>query len=172
MSLLFASSVVRVLLPLPLCRRVSPPARLSHLHLLPSNAGLTPLKDSNEVSGSKGEANLVWRCQNCKVPCHIPHASHLPSYSCTQRQHTANIQASPVAYQLSDPPKRQKLLTVDCRGLELVGFSPEGVWRAKGADSNTAFADVDLSEGEWFDYDEKAGDEVSIKNLKWEVIRA
>ena len=29
-----------------------------------------------------------------------------------------------------------------------------------------------MSEGEWFDYDEKAGDEVSVKDIKWEVRRA
>jgi hypothetical protein len=29
-----------------------------------------------------------------------------------------------------------------------------------------------LNEGEWFDYDEKANDEVSIKDLKWEIKRA
>lgn len=42
---------------------------------------------------------------------------------------------------------------------------------AKGLDSSTKFSDVDLREGEWFDYDEKAGEEVSIKDVKWEIRR-
>lgn len=29
-----------------------------------------------------------------------------------------------------------------------------------------------MTEGEWFDYDEKAGEEVSIKDLKWDIVRA
>jgi hypothetical protein len=29
-----------------------------------------------------------------------------------------------------------------------------------------------LGEGEWYDYDEKVGEEVSITNIKWEVRRA
>jgi hypothetical protein len=29
-----------------------------------------------------------------------------------------------------------------------------------------------LTDGEWFDYDEKAGEEVSIKELTWEIKRA
>jgi hypothetical protein len=29
-----------------------------------------------------------------------------------------------------------------------------------------------LTDGEWFDYDEKAGEEVSIKELAWEIKRA
>ena len=48
----------------------------------------------------------------------------------------------------------------------------QGEWEAKGAESSTPFTAIDLSEGEWYDYDEKAGDEVSIKELKWEIVRA
>ena len=48
----------------------------------------------------------------------------------------------------------------------------QGEWIAKGLESSTKFTGIDLQEGEWFDYDEKAGDEVSINDLKWEVIRA
>lgn len=42
----------------------------------------------------------------------------------------------------------------------------------KGLESGTTFEGVDLQEGEWFDYDEKVGEEVSIKDLKWEIRRA
>lgn len=49
---------------------------------------------------------------------------------------------------------------------------PQGEWTAKGVDSSTRFTAVDLQEGEWFDYDEKSGEEVSIKDLKWEIKRA
>lgn len=47
----------------------------------------------------------------------------------------------------------------------------QGEWEAKGIDSSTPFTGIDLSEGEWYDYDEKAGEEVSIKEIKWEVGR-
>lgn len=43
---------------------------------------------------------------------------------------------------------------------------------AKGLQSITKFSGIDLQEGEWFDYDEKAGEEVSIKDIKWEITRA
>ncbi len=48
----------------------------------------------------------------------------------------------------------------------------QGEWLAKGLESPTVFSSIDLQEGEWFDYDEKAGEEVSIKDLKWEFRRA
>lgn len=41
-----------------------------------------------------------------------------------------------------------------------------------GVESGTKFAAIDLTEGDWFDYDEKAGEEVSIKDVKWEIRRA
>jgi hypothetical protein len=43
---------------------------------------------------------------------------------------------------------------------------------AEGVDSGTKFTAIELLDGEWFDYDEKAGDEVSIKDLKWDIRRA
>jgi len=48
----------------------------------------------------------------------------------------------------------------------------KGDWEATGIESGTKFAEIDLTEGEWFDYDEKAGEEVSIKDIKWEIRRA
>lgn len=36
----------------------------------------------------------------------------------------------------------------------------------------TKFSGVELQEGEWFDYDEKVGEEVSVKDIKWEIMRA
>jgi hypothetical protein len=48
----------------------------------------------------------------------------------------------------------------------------QGEFEAVGTESGTKFTAVDLSEGEWFDYDEKAGEEVSIKEVKWEIRKA
>jgi hypothetical protein len=39
-------------------------------------------------------------------------------------------------------------------------------------DSGTKFTGIDLTDGEWYDYDEKAGEEVSIKDISWEIRRA
>ncbi|KAH9865372.1 hypothetical protein J1614_008955 [Plenodomus biglobosus] len=110
--------------------------------------------EQNEVSGSKGEANFVWRCKNCK------------------REHSASIKAAPATYQRTDPPKTVNILEFDCRGLEFTEFTPEGDFEAKGAETVTKFTSIDLSDGEWFDYDEKSGQEVSITNVQWEIRRA
>lgn len=108
------------------------------------------------MSGSRGEANFVWKCKNCK------------------RESSANIKAAPTGYDASKESSSspQRILEFDCRGLEFVDFKPEGEWLTEGAESGTKFAEVDLSEGEWFDYDEKAGEEVSVKDIKWDIRRA
>ena len=55
---------------------------------------------------------------------------------------------------------------------KLANLIVQGEWLAKGLESATKFTAIDLQEGEWFDYDEKAGEEVNIKDLKWEIRRA
>ncbi|KAF2761956.1 DUF866-domain-containing protein [Pseudovirgaria hyperparasitica] len=110
--------------------------------------------EQNEISGSRGEANFVWRCKSCK------------------REQSANIKEKPKAYPHSDAAKKQNILEFDCRGLEFVEFKPDGEWTAKGLESGTKFTGIELHEGDWFDYDEKASEEVSITDMKWEIRRA
>lgn len=43
---------------------------------------------------------------------------------------------------------------------------------AEGSDSGSKFTGIELVDGEWFDYDEKVGEEVSVKDIKWEIRRA
>ncbi|KPM34116.1 hypothetical protein AK830_g12456 [Neonectria ditissima] len=110
--------------------------------------------EANDISGSRGEANFVWKCKNCK------------------RASSASIIAAPAAYEQTEPPKSQKIIEFDCRGLEFVEFKAEGEWLAEGLDSGTKFTGIELVDGEWYEYDEKAGDEVSIKEIKWEIRRS
>lgn len=110
----------------------------------------------------------------------------------TQREHSANILEAPKSYAQQDPPKPMNVITMDCRGLEFVEFKADvrtsnfffslmvepfltliqGEWKATGLESGTQFSGIDLTDGEWFDYDEKAGEEVSITTVKWEIRRA
>ncbi|PGG99437.1 hypothetical protein AJ80_09361 [Polytolypa hystricis UAMH7299] len=79
--------------------------------------------------------------------------------------------AGPMAYDESKS-KGQKVIDFDCRGLEFIEFQPDGEWEAKGTESSTPFTGIDLTEGDWYDYDEKTGEEVSIGEVSWEIKRA
>lgn len=82
------------------------------------------------------------------------------------------IKNPPIPYEQMEVPKAKRILEFECRGCEFVEFKPEGNWEARGVDTNTPFKEIDLDEGDWFDYDEKSAVEVSIKDLKWEIKRA
>ncbi|KAK5112592.1 hypothetical protein LTR62_003906 [Meristemomyces frigidus] len=110
--------------------------------------------ETNEQSGSRGDANFVWKCKNCK------------------REHSVNILDTPKSYPHQSPAKPLNIIVFDCRGVDLQEFKADGAWKATGLESGTKFSDVDLTEGEWFDYDEKAGEEVSVTGVKFEVRRA
>ena len=83
-------------------------------------------KAQNEVSGSKGEANFVWRCKSCKVSDHLRKllvAFH--SLTLDQRESTATIKNPPRAYTHASPPKKQNIIEFDCRGLEFIEFKSD-----------------------------------------------
>ncbi|KAJ9293237.1 hypothetical protein DTO271G3_7960 [Paecilomyces variotii] len=109
--------------------------------------------EEHEIPGSRGNANFVWTCKLCK------------------KTHSASVTAGPNAYDV-EKKSGQKIIDIDCRGLEFTEFKPDGEWEAKGIESSTPFSSIDLSEGEWYDYDEKAGEEVSIKDITWNISRS
>ncbi|OCT55018.1 DUF866 domain protein [Cladophialophora carrionii] len=80
------------------------------------------------------------------------------------RESSATIKAAPAKYEQHSPAKAKNLIEMDCRGLEFTDFKPDGEWEATGVESGTKFHGIDLSEGEWFDYDEKAGEEFTPLN--------
>jgi hypothetical protein len=49
--------------------------------------------------------------------------------------------------------------------LTLLEFIPTTGWAAQGAESGTRFEDVDLTDLEWVEYDEKAGESVEIMEV-------
>lgn len=58
----------------------------------------------DDLSGSRGEANFVWRCKNCK------------------RESSATIKAAPMSYEGGDMAKAKNIIEIDTRGLEFTEF--------------------------------------------------
>lgn len=142
------------------------------------------------MSGSRGEANFVWKCKNCKVSLSLS-ATRPPDPDPNTEGAFGKHQGRPCHLRAVGPTQdgepagarlqRTGVYRIQGRG-EYRCFLPsarpnahveiQGEFEAKGAESVTKFTAIDLSEGEWFDYDEKAGEEVSITNVKWEIRRA
>lgn len=78
------------------------------------------------MSGSRGEANFVWKCKSCKVRDFIIRLFCARDIlTMAQRESSATIKAPPIPYNQGSPPTRQKILEFDCRGLEFTEFKPE-----------------------------------------------
>lgn len=110
--------------------------------------------EQHEITGSRGEASFVFRCRNCKS------------------EHSAQITRTSEKLAVELNGKWAKLLEIDARGVEFLEFIPEGRWMCKGAETTTKFAEVDLEDGEWYDYDDKANDEVSVTEVGYEISRS
>ena len=80
------------------------------------------------MSGSRGEANFVWKCKSCKVQQPLEPIFGANYANCIQRESSATIKAPPIPYKQASPPTRQKILEFDCRGMEFTEFKPEVRW--------------------------------------------
>jgi len=110
--------------------------------------------ESVDVKGGRGSANLVVKCKLCS------------------RESNMDIIVDSVApYNEPDEGKFKTVVKFDCRGMEPCDFSPRNGWVVEGFESRTKFPDVDLTEKEWADYDEKAATTVGIYELEHEFIR-
>ncbi|KAF9040531.1 hypothetical protein BJ165DRAFT_1530407 [Panaeolus papilionaceus] len=104
--------------------------------------------EEREVTGGKGStAHFVWRCGLCK------------------RESSAKFDSTPIRPYVEENGQFGPILTIECRGLEFIGFDPRGIWKCEGA-TGAKFDDVDLTDGEWNDYDEKAKVPVGIANIE------
>jgi hypothetical protein len=109
--------------------------------------------ETHELTGSRGTANftLKWTKDS-------KHESYL------NVQEVKNVTRP---FTSEDHGKFVPIIGFECRGLEPVDWRPEDGFIVK-APSGTVWEDVDLSEKEWADYDEKSGESVSIMELEWE----
>jgi len=113
--------------------------------------------EEREVSAGKGSsAHFVWRCSQCK------------------RESSAKFEASnpPKPYSADSNGQFSPIVALDCRGLEFIDFDPRGIWKCVGTESGMVFSEVDLEEGEWVDYDEKAALPVGVSAIESEWSRA
>ncbi|KDR84890.1 hypothetical protein GALMADRAFT_233334 [Galerina marginata CBS 339.88] len=110
--------------------------------------------EQREVTGGKGStAHFVWRCGLCK------------------RESSAKFEPTPITPYNAENALFQPLLVIECRGLEFTDFDPRGIWKCVGA-KGSSFTDVDLTEREWNDYDEKAALPVGISDFASRWARA
>ncbi|XP_020624909.1 UPF0587 protein C1orf123 homolog isoform X3 [Orbicella faveolata] len=100
------------------------------------------LSESQAIKGSRGSASFVSKCKLCG------------------RENS-----------MDDSNKFKTMVAFDCRGLEPVDFSPRGGFVAEGVDSGSKFLEVNLTEKDWSDYDEKASEAVGIYEVTHQFLK-
>nr|CAG4636641.1 EOG090X0HQJ [Eubosmina coregoni] len=110
--------------------------------------------DSVDVKGGRGTANLVLKCKLC-----------------SRENNMDIIPDSLKSYNDEDQGKFKTIVQFECRGMEPSDFSPRNGWLVEGLESGTKFSDIDLSEKEWADYDEKSKTTVGIYEIEHQFAR-
>lgn len=113
---------------------------------------LINLYEKHEIEGSRGEANFINHCTFCKSKSTI----------------NISIPKKFTGYSINDNGNKISILEIDSRGSEIIEFIPYGQFVCKGVDSNTQFT-LEFDDGEWYDYDDNAGEEVSITETLWAI---
>ncbi len=123
--------------------------------------------EHHEVTGSRGTANAVIKCKLC------------------HRENSVDIIHDSVReYGREDTGQFKQLVAFDCRGMEPVDFSLRDGWTVKafkpareeddeeeGKETGKVFEDIDLSQGEWADYDDVGEESVYISDIKHQFVK-
>ncbi|PAA51775.1 hypothetical protein BOX15_Mlig028140g2, partial [Macrostomum lignano] len=108
------------------------------------------LDEEHEIHGSRGTAHLVIKCKLC------------------HRENTLSILPDSIAsYDLDDSNKFKSIVVFDCRGVEPTEWSPRIGWACAGAETGTQFPEVNLTELDWSDFDEKAKASVGVYEVEY-----
>ncbi|GME73427.1 unnamed protein product [Ambrosiozyma monospora] len=110
------------------------------------------LYEQHELPGSRGEANFYYKCSYCSLSSHI----------------SISLPANYKGYTADDNGKDIKMLAIDSRGVNVMDFVPVGFFKCVGVESGNKF-EVEFEDGEWYDYDDEANQEVSITDVIWEI---
>ncbi|CAO1626293.1 unnamed protein product [Sympodiomycopsis kandeliae] len=127
----------------------------------PKLVGIQPGSEV-EISGGRGVADLVMKCQFCKRESSAKFeepTSKAPLW----RPYTVSEDGG---------AEWQTLCILDARGLDLIGWDPEGTWSCSSTESKTKFEEVEFDSNEWTDYDENGNVPVSIMELEGRWVKA
>eukprot|EP00597_Dinobryon_sp_UTEXLB2267_P002109 CAMPEP_0170059712 /NCGR_PEP_ID=MMETSP0019_2-20121128/1902_1 /TAXON_ID=98059 /ORGANISM="Dinobryon sp., Strain UTEXLB2267" /LENGTH=152 /DNA_ID=CAMNT_0010265061 /DNA_START=50 /DNA_END=508 /DNA_ORIENTATION=+ len=115
-----------------------------------SREGITVSKgDSLELSGSKGEANFIikWNSSNPQSYIKIVDSKGVSGM-----------------YTADNAGKYVTILVLECRGIEPTSCIPGEDFSAETS-GGTVFSNIDLSDGDWAEYDEENDASVSITDV-------
>lgn len=77
----------------------------------------------------------------------------------------------PAAYTADDAGSYKTIVVFDCRGVEPFAFSPRAGWIVQSTENGQSFEDVDLSEDDWVEYDQKNKNSVGVYEFASQFVK-
>lgn len=74
-------------------------------------------------------------------------------------------------YTSEDSGKFKTIVAFDCRGIEPEEFTPRDGWIVKSSENGPTFDDIDLSEDDWVEYDQKNQNSIGVYEFKSQFIK-
>ncbi|XP_069686945.1 UPF0587 protein CG4646 isoform X2 [Periplaneta americana] len=90
---------------------------------------------------------------------------------CVKENNLSILEDTIQPYTKADHEKFKTIVVFDCRGVELVDCEFRDGWSAVAEDSGHVFPEVDLSEKEWVEWDEKTKQSVGIYSIEHQFVR-
>ncbi|CUS23406.1 LAQU0S09e04038g1_1 [Lachancea quebecensis] len=133
--------------------------------------------EKHEMNGSRGEASFVMKCKFCGKDCSInlertqEELYNLQEESNRELVEKTRVHRKKIGIKNVDASKAV-LLALDCRGCEVLNLDYSNlIFDARLASGKVMEATFD-EENEWYDYDDDAGEEVSVTDLKFDIVKA
>ncbi|KAH3900764.1 related to UPF0587 protein YCR090C [Saccharomycodes ludwigii] len=138
--------------------------------------------EKHEVNNGKGEVSFIFKCKFCGNPASIimnNENTELLFNDCDENQDLIESQLKKRGKKIKGIKNKATLkdtsiaifLQFDCRGCEIIQFIDDNVeFGVTLFSNNSEEIPCILDEGEWYDYDEKSEQEISITEVEWNII--
>lgn len=113
------------------------------------------LSETVALKTGRGNANFAFKCKLCGKD------NQMDVLEKSVRKYVKNHEGSFVT-----------IVEFDCRGMEPFAFSPREGWVVEASEGGQKFEEVDLTDGEWVDYDEKLKETVRVFELEFKFIKS
>lgn len=135
--------------------------------------------EKHEMQGSRGEASFTMKCKFCGNESSV----NLSKYEeALWNPDNEEFEEASVLKPVLDLRKKNNIkhadkhsglfLKLDCRGCDLTKFNPGNIqFIVELSSGSTIEAQFEDGEDEWYDYDEEASAEVSITDIKFDIIK-
>lgn len=130
--------------------------------------------EKHEMAGSRGEASFTMKCKFCgnEMSINLSHFEEALWNSEAESYDSGPITTSRKKHGIKNVSGNAGLLwQLDCRGCDISKFNPQNITFVVELQQGKMECIIEEGEDEWYDYDDNQGEEVSITEIKFDIIK-